>query len=103
MQSKQSSIDFCAIADHLRDENRTLAINPWTTTHVQLTEKERLESGVTPVRMNSFLRGASTHVRYQDLVRISVGIEHIEDIITDLDQALRGVGDGAIKERTSKL
>lgn len=40
---------------------------------------------------------------YQDLIRISVGIEHIEDIMADLDQALRSAEEGTIQERTSKL
>jgi cystathionine beta-lyase/cystathionine gamma-synthase len=43
-----------------------------STTHSQLTEKEQAETGVTP-----------------DYIRISVGIEDIEDIKADLDQALR--------------
>jgi O-acetylhomoserine (thiol)-lyase len=50
---------------------RSLAIHPATTTHSQLTEKELLAAGVTP-----------------GYVRLSVGIEHSDDIIADLDQAL---------------
>ena len=50
---------------------RSLAIHPATTTHSQLSEKELLASGVTP-----------------GYVRLSVGIEHVDDIIEDLDQAL---------------
>jgi O-acetylhomoserine (thiol)-lyase len=50
---------------------RSLAIHPATTTHSQLTEEEQLASGVTG-----------------GYVRLSVGIEHIDDIIADLDQAL---------------
>jgi len=50
---------------------RSLAIHPATTTHSQLTEKELLASGVTP-----------------GYVRLCIGIEHIDDIIEDLDQAL---------------
>jgi len=46
-------------------------IHPATTTHSQLTPEEQLKAGVSP-----------------ELVRISVGIEHVEDIIADLDQAL---------------
>ncbi|OCT52795.1 O-acetylhomoserine (thiol)-lyase [Cladophialophora carrionii] len=49
---------------------KTLAIHPWTTTHEQLTEQERIDSGVTP-----------------DMIRISVGIEHIDDIIHDFEQS----------------
>ena len=50
---------------------RSLAIHPATTTHSQLTEKELLASGVTP-----------------GYVRLCIGLEHIDDIIEDLDQAL---------------
>jgi O-acetylhomoserine (thiol)-lyase len=50
---------------------RTLAIHPASTTHSQLTEAEQLATGVTP-----------------GYVRLSVGLEHIDDIIADLSQAL---------------
>ncbi len=50
---------------------RSLAIHPATTTHSQLSEAEQQATGVTP-----------------GYVRLSVGIEHISDIIADLDQAL---------------
>lgn len=52
-------------------DTRSLIIHPASTTHQQLTEAERKTSGVT-----------------EDLVRLSVGIEHIDDIIADLDRAL---------------
>ncbi|BCX46752.1 O-acetylhomoserine/O-acetylserine sulfhydrylase [Haloferula helveola] len=50
---------------------KSLAIHPATTTHSQLTEEQQLAGGIRP-----------------ELVRLSVGIEHIDDIIDDLDQAL---------------
>jgi len=50
---------------------KSLACHPATTTHRQLNEKELKSAGVS-----------------EDLVRISVGIEHIDDIIADIDQAL---------------
>ncbi|NOZ48899.1 MAG: O-acetylhomoserine aminocarboxypropyltransferase/cysteine synthase [Chloroflexi bacterium] len=50
---------------------KSLAIHPASTTHSQLSESELLQSGVTP-----------------DFIRLSVGIEDIEDILWDLDQAL---------------
>ena len=50
---------------------KTLVIHPASTTHQQLTEEEQLASGVT-----------------DDLIRISVGIEDVDDIIADLDQAI---------------
>ncbi|MEW6196436.1 MAG: O-acetylhomoserine aminocarboxypropyltransferase/cysteine synthase [Bacteroidota bacterium] len=53
---------------------KTLVIHPASTTHQQLSEKEQKESGVTP-----------------ELVRVSVGIEHIYDIIEDFDQALNKI------------
>ncbi len=53
---------------------RSLAIHPATTTHSQLTPEEQLKSGVTP-----------------GYVRLAIGIEHIDDIIADLDQALSKV------------
>lgn len=55
---------------------KTLVIHPASTTHQQLSEKEQKESGVTP-----------------DMVRVSVGIENIEDIIEDFDIALKEVAE----------
>jgi O-acetylhomoserine (thiol)-lyase len=52
---------------------RSLAIHPATTTHSQLSAEEQVASGVT-----------------DGYVRLSVGLEHIDDIIADLDQALAG-------------
>lgn len=53
---------------------KTLVIHPASTTHSQLSESERLKSGATP-----------------GLIRVSVGIEHIDDIIEDFDFALNTV------------
>jgi O-acetylhomoserine (thiol)-lyase len=50
---------------------------PATTTHSQLSVEEQAASGVTP-----------------GYVRLSIGIEHIDDIIADLDQALEAAGTG---------
>ncbi|HBS21210.1 MULTISPECIES: O-acetylhomoserine aminocarboxypropyltransferase/cysteine synthase family protein [Thalassospira] len=52
-------------------DTRSLAIHPATTTHSQLSEQDRLSSGVT-----------------DGYVRLSIGIEHIDDILADLKQAL---------------
>jgi O-acetylhomoserine/O-acetylserine sulfhydrylase-like pyridoxal-dependent enzyme len=49
---------------------KTLVIHPTSTTHQQLTEEEQVSAGVTP-----------------DLIRVSVGLEHIEDIKADFAQA----------------
>lgn len=54
---------------------RSLAIHPATTTHSQLSPEAQLATGVTP-----------------GYVRLSIGIEHIDDILADLDQALKVAG-----------
>ncbi|MGH9936343.1 MAG: PLP-dependent transferase, partial [Blastocatellia bacterium] len=51
---------------------KSLVIHPASTTHSQLSEEEQASTGVTP-----------------GLVRLSVGIEDIRDIIADIDQALK--------------
>jgi O-acetylhomoserine (thiol)-lyase len=67
------SVKLCSHLANVLDA-RTLVIHPATTTHQQLSPEELLHAGVTP-----------------DLIRISVGIEDVKDIIEDLDQALRGI------------
>ncbi len=52
-------------------DTRTLIIHPASTTHRQLDDQQKIEAGVHP-----------------DMIRMSVGIEHIDDIIWDIDQAL---------------
>ena len=59
---------------------RSLAIHPASTTHSQLNDKELAASGVT-----------------QSYVRLCIGIEHIDDIIEDLDQALNKSSKGKLK------
>jgi O-acetylhomoserine (thiol)-lyase len=59
---------------------RSLAIHPATTTHSQLNEQEQAASGVTP-----------------GYIRLSIGIEHIDDILADLDQALAAATGPSIK------
>ena len=65
-------IDSVKLASHLANvgDAKTLVIHPTPTTHQQLSDAEQKASGVTP-----------------DLVRVSVGIEHIEDIKADFEQA----------------
>ncbi|MCX7678786.1 MAG: O-acetylhomoserine aminocarboxypropyltransferase/cysteine synthase [Spirochaetes bacterium] len=53
-------------------DTKSLVIHPASTTHQQLTEEEQRATGVTP-----------------DLIRLSIGIEDVDDIIEDLDQALK--------------
>ena len=54
---------------------KTLIIHPWRTTHQQIPDEEKIKGGVTP-----------------DLIRVSVGLEHIDDIIHDFEQAFVGAG-----------
>jgi len=67
-------INSVKLASHLANigDSKTLVIHPASTTHSQLTEAEQLAAGVTP-----------------DYVRVSVGTEHIDDIIADVQQALQ--------------
>lgn len=66
-------IDSLKLFSHLANvgDAKSLAIHPATTTHSQLNEEQQRGAGITP-----------------ELVRLSVGIEHIDDILADLDQAL---------------
>jgi O-acetylhomoserine (thiol)-lyase len=66
-------IDSLELISHLANigDAKTLAIHPATTTHQQLSPVEQLATGVTP-----------------DFIRLSIGIENVDDIITDIDQAL---------------
>lgn len=66
-------IDSLELFSHLANvgDAKSLAIHPATTTHSQLTEEQQASGGITP-----------------ELVRLSIGIENIEDIKADLDQAI---------------
>ncbi len=66
-----NSVELASLLANIGD-TRTLVIHPASTTHQQLSEEQQASTGVTP-----------------DLVRVSVGLEHIDDILADLDQALR--------------
>ena len=68
-------VDQVELFSHLANigDTRSLIIHPASTTHRQLTEEEQVAAGAGP-----------------DVVRLSVGIENIDDIIADLDQALAG-------------
>ena len=65
------SLDFVSIVTHVADA-RTCVLHPASHTHRQLTDEQLREAGVAP-----------------DLIRLSVGIENVDDIIADLDQALK--------------
>ncbi|KAA8623725.1 MET17 O-acetylhomoserine sulfhydrylase [Pyrenophora tritici-repentis] len=59
---------------------KTLATHPWSSTHVTMSEKDRREAGITPA-----------------FIRFSIGIEDVQDIIDDLDQALAKLPDNIIE------
>jgi O-acetylhomoserine (thiol)-lyase len=72
-EAGQKFIDSLELFSHLANigDAKSLAIHPATTTHSQLNDEELELAGVT-----------------QEMVRLSVGIEHVDDLIADLDQAL---------------
>ncbi|HWP68901.1 MAG TPA: PLP-dependent transferase, partial [Rectinemataceae bacterium] len=72
----QKFIESLKLFSHLANvgDAKSLAIHPGSTTHSQLTDEQQIDSGVTP-----------------DLVRLSIGIENIEDIIADLELGLAAV------------
>ena len=74
VEAGRKFIDSLELLYHVANigDSRSLAIHPASTTHSQLTPKEQLSAGVTP-----------------GYVRLSVGIENVEDIINDIDQAIR--------------
>lgn len=75
-EAGKSFIDQLKLFSHLANigDSKSLVIQPATTTHQQLTPEEQIATGVTP-----------------DYIRLSIGIEDIEDIIADLEQALEKV------------
>ena len=73
LEAGSKFINSLQLISHLANvgDAKSLAIHPATTTHQQLSPEEQLSTGVTP-----------------DFVRLSIGIEHIDDIIADIEQAL---------------
>jgi O-acetylhomoserine (thiol)-lyase len=73
LEAGKKFINSLQLISHLANvgDAKTLAIHPATTTHQQLSPEEQLATGVTP-----------------DFIRLSIGIEHIDDIISDIEQAL---------------
>lgn len=73
LESGKRFIDSVKLLSHLANigDAKSLVIHPASTTHQQLSEEEQLASGVTP-----------------DFIRLSIGIENVEDIIADIEQAL---------------
>jgi len=76
-QSTSFTFDSAELASHLANVGiaKTLVFHPAMTTHQQLTETERTAGGVTP-----------------ELIRVSVGLKHIDDIRADFEQAFGRVG-----------
>jgi len=70
-------IEAAQFMSHLANigDAKTLIIHPASTTHRQMSEADQLKAGVTP-----------------DMIRISVGIETLDDILWDIDQALHEAG-----------
>ncbi len=79
-EAGKTFINNVELASHLANvgDAKTLVIHPSSTTHQQLNEQEQLDSGVTP-----------------DMVRVSVGIEHIDDIKADFVQAFGKVAEAS--------
>ena len=73
LEAGSKFINSLELISHLANvgDAKSLAIHPATTTHQQLSPEEQLATGVTP-----------------DVVRLSIGIENVEDIIADIEQAL---------------
>ncbi len=65
-----NAIEMCSLRANLGD-SRTIITHPSSTTHAKLSEEERLKVDISP-----------------ELIRVSVGLEHVDDIIEDIDQAL---------------
>ena len=73
MEAGKKFIDNLELLYHVANigDARSLAIHPASTTHSQLSAEDQMASGVTP-----------------GYVRLSIGIEHIDDIIQDVEQAI---------------
>jgi O-acetylhomoserine (thiol)-lyase len=73
LEAGKTFINSLELISHVANvgDAKTLAIHPATTTHQQLSAAEQLATGVT-----------------QDFIRLSIGLEHIDDILADIDQAL---------------
>lgn len=72
-QAGKTFIESVKLLSHVANlgDVRSLVVHPASTTHSQLSEEDKLKTGVT-----------------DDFIRLSIGIEDVNDIITDIDQAL---------------
>jgi O-acetylhomoserine (thiol)-lyase len=73
LEAGKAFVDKLQIFSHLANvgDARSLVIQPAATTHQQLTADQQVAAGVSP-----------------DMVRLSIGLENIEDLLWDIDQAL---------------
>ena len=73
-KSSEAFINNTILASHVANvgDAKTLVIHPGSTTHGQLSDEQQIAAGLKP-----------------DMIRVSVGIEHIDDIMTDFDQSLK--------------
>ena len=74
MRAVVNNLKLCSHLANVGDA-KTLIIHPWVTTHQQLPDEEKIKGGVTP-----------------DLIRVSLGLEDIKDIIYDFQQAFVAAG-----------
>ena len=76
LEAGKKFVDSLGLFSHLANvgDAKSLVLHPSSTSHSQLSEEQQKAGGLTP-----------------DLVRLSVGIEHIDDIKNDLEQAFRQV------------
>ena len=74
LEAGKNFINKVKLASHLANigDAKTLVIHPASTTHSQLTAEQQLSAGVTP-----------------GMIRVSAGMEHIDDLIADVNQALQ--------------
>jgi O-acetylhomoserine (thiol)-lyase len=74
LEAGKKFIESLQLFSHVANvgDSRSLAIHPASTTHSQLTEEQQTSAGVSP-----------------DFVRLSIGLEEIDDILWDLEQALQ--------------
>ena len=87
VEAGRKFIDSLELLYHVANigDARSLAIHPASTTHQQLTPEEQLAAGVTP-----------------GYVRLSIGLEHPDDILADLSQALDAAGRFSVHEPSRK-
>jgi len=87
-ENARALIDNLELISHLANvgDAKTLIIQPSATTHQQLSDKEQLAAGVEP-----------------NLLRLSVGIEHVDDIKTDLEYAFEAIKNGAVSSNKQAI